>query len=112
MTEHSGPKPRGRRRRGLLRRTVRIVRALTLWGSDLLHDDFSTVWRNGRLFFGLVLSTIGLLSFASDRYCDGNTSSYYACTRPSTYYYYPWWAIILVIVGSLLIVLWFLRIRK
>jgi hypothetical protein len=76
---------------------------------DAIAVDLEEMIRHGRLFLGLILTLAGLLSFTSDRYCDGNASSYYACTRPATYYYYPWWAIVLVILGSFLIVLWFLR---
>jgi hypothetical protein len=109
MTRHVPGVTHGRRRRGLLGGILRFVRALFLYLRDALHDDLIDVLRNGKLFLGMLLAGIGLLSFSSDRYCDGNTSSYYACTRPSTYYYYPWWAIALVIIGSFLIVLWFLR---
>lgn len=76
---------------------------------DAIAVDAEEIIRHGRLFLGLALTLSGLLSFSSDRYCDGNASSYYACTRPATYYYYPWWAITLTLVGSFLIVLWFLR---
>lgn len=65
-----------------------------------------------RLVVGLLLVVSGLLAFASDRYCDGTASAYYACTNPSTYYYYPWWAIMLTAIGVVLCVLWFLRARE
>ena len=83
--------------------------AVVLFFRDAITDDLAIVWKHGRLFLGLILTIVGLLSFAADRYCDGNTSINYACTRPSSYYYYPWWAILLIILGSFSIVLWFLR---
>jgi hypothetical protein len=102
--------------RGLIRRTIRVGKrvvficgALVLVVKDMVVVDVEEISRHGRLFFGLALTLVGLLSFASDRYCDGNASSYYACTRPATYYYYPWWAILLIVIGSFLVVLWFLR---
>lgn len=73
------------------------------------RDDIRLGVAHIRLVVGTVLMTIGLLSFASDRYCDGTASSHYACTNPSAYYYYPWWAVGLVSVGVLLVVLWWVR---
>ena len=102
--------------RGLTRRIVRLVKrvvfalgTLLLIMKDACIVDLEETIRHGRLFLGIALTVVGVLSFGSDRYCDGNASSYYACTRPATYYYYPWWAIILIVLGSFLIVLWFLR---
>lgn len=77
----------------------------------VLSRDAVVVVSHLRLFLGMLLALIGLLSFASDLYCDGNVSSYYACTRPSTYYYYPWWATLLIVLGVTLVVIWFLRQR-
>jgi hypothetical protein len=74
--------------------------------------DLANIVEHGRLFLGTFLTLVGILSFASDRYCDGNTSAYYACTRPATYYYYPWWATLLIILGSFSVMLWFLRKKK
>lgn len=101
------PRPRARMTR--TRKMGRFVGALGQMVKEVLIDDLHTLGTNLRLFFGLGATLVGLLSYTSDRYCDGNTSTYYACTRPSTYYYYPWWAILLVVVGSWSVVLWFLR---
>lgn len=71
-----------------------------------VQEDLLRIVANIRLFAGFALLFWGLLSFASDRYCDGNTSAYYSCTRPSTYYYYPWWSVLLVVAGVFGITLW------
>jgi len=106
----------GRFFRALLRRIVRATKRLFLIGKYLVltltsgvADDVELIRTNLKIVLGSMLTVVGALSFASDRYCDGNTSSYYACTRPATYYYYPWWAVLLVVIGVTLIVLWFLR---
>lgn len=101
--------PRPRVRVGRMGKMWRTVVAVVLFFRDAVMEDLARIWKHGRLFLGMVLTTLGVLSFASDRYCDGNTSAYYACTRPATYYYYPWWAILLILLGSCSIVLWFLR---
>ncbi len=63
------------------------------------------------LFIGTVLLTIGLFSFESDKYCDGNTSEYLACTRPSTFYYFSSLDILFITVGLFFILIWFLKDR-
>lgn len=88
---------------------LRILAGIGLVFRDKIQKDAILIVLNSRLFIGILLIALGLLSFESDKYCDGNSSNYYACTRPSTYYYYPWWATLLVVVGSFSIVLWFLR---
>lgn len=100
-------KPR-KMRNGLMRK-MRIVHAFWVFVRNKLWDDILLLLQNGRLFLGLAMVLVGLLSFASDRFCDGGTSSYYTCTRPATYYFYPAWAILIVLVGAFFIVLWFLR---
>ncbi len=97
---------------GFVRRVMLTIGAFVSLVWRKLRGDIRVVARDARIFIGLGLVLTGLLSVASDRYCDGNASSHYTCTRPSTYYFYPWWAILLVIVGSFLIVLWYLRRKK
>jgi len=92
-----------------MRRVVFVLGALVLFARDILVGDTQDVVRHGHLFVGIASILVGVLSFASDKYCDGNAANYYTCTRPATYYYYPWWAILLIVVGSFFIVLWFLR---
>lgn len=80
-------------------------------GTAGLLDDLRVILLHARIVCGVVLLVIGLLSFSSDRYCDGTTSAYYACTNPSAYYYYPWWTILLIVLGSILVTVWMLRQR-
>lgn len=91
---------------------VRIAMRTIAFGTRGIVNDGVYVLREGRLFLGMLLLAVGLLSFASDRYCDGTASTHFACTRPTTYYYYPWWAIVLVILGTFLVLLWWLRRRE
>ena len=81
-------------------------------GAQSVRADVHVCVSAWRLVLGLVFVVVGLLSFASDRYCDGTVSSHYACTNPSTYYFYPWWTIMLTAIGAVLCVLWFLRARE
>lgn len=103
-----------RKRRGIyiLVWFLRMGRAVALFFRDKIKNDFGIVALHNKLFIGILLLIVGVMSFDSGKYCDGNSSNYYACTRPSTYYYYPWWAILLVVVGSFSVVLWFLRKKK
>jgi len=103
-----------KRRRGFSIGRVmrRMLRALLLFLRDKVYEDVVLITRNWRLFLGMLFTSVGLLSFSSDMYCDGNTSAYYACTRPATYYYYSSWAIFFIVLGSFLVVLWFLRGRE
>jgi hypothetical protein len=104
--------PRPRVRAGRMRKTGRVIGAVWRMLCDAFVDDVHTLFAHLRLFLGVGATVVGLLSYTSDRYCDGNTSTYYACTRSSTYYYYPWWAIVLVVAGLYGVVLWFLRSRS
>jgi hypothetical protein len=112
MNEQS--KRGGKKRRGFvfIRLVFRMGKAMLLFLKDKIYEDFELMLYHGRLFFGIILTGIGMLSFTSDRYCDGNTSSFYACTRPATYYYYPWWAILCTLLGTVFVTLWFLRKKK
>ena len=105
-------KRKSKKRRGIVRVLMRIVGAFYFFVYDIVVDDIKVILYNSRLFAGIALVIVGILSFGSGKYCDGNTSNYYACTRPSTYYYYSWWAIALIVMGSFSIVLWFLRKKK
>ncbi len=94
---------------GRVRRVFLTLVAFVRFVGEKFRVDIAYIFREWRLFAGMALVVTGLLSFVSDRYCDGNSSSAYTCTRPATYYYYPWWATVLVVVGGVLVVLWFLR---
>ena len=109
MNEYEVKGKRKRRGHRMIRLSLQVAVAGALFFRDKIQADFTTIVAQSRLFIGIALLSIGVLLFQSDKYCDGNPSTYAACTRPSTYYYYPWWAIVLVILGSFSIVLWFLR---
>jgi multisubunit Na+/H+ antiporter MnhG subunit len=64
------------------------------------------------LFLGIAFLIIGIFAFQSDRYCDGNTATYYACTNPSTYYYYPLGSIVLIVIGAFLTLLAYLGNKR
>lgn len=83
--------------RSLARRATRALRYL------LLETE---------LFLGAALVAIGLLSFESDKFCDGNTADYLSCTRPSTYYFFDWLDVTLIILGIFLILIWVLKTRE
>jgi hypothetical protein len=109
-TRHGGVRSRHAGR--FVHGTLRLIGRVLLFVRDLVATDGRVIAGHLRLFIGLVALAVGLLSFTSDRYCDGNTSNYYACTRPSTYYYYPWWATALVVLGMVSITLWLLRTKR
>ncbi len=98
-----------RRRPGVARRVLRILSALGQFLADRVARDVAVVVSEVRLFLGLTLVLGGILSFRTNRYCDGNVIDMSACTRPATYYYYPFWAIVFVVLGGFLICLWYLR---
>jgi hypothetical protein len=79
---------------------------------DGAQETFASVVREFDLFLGNALLLIGLLSFESDKFCDGNTADYLSCTRPSTYYYFDYLDIFLIVVGSTLVIAWFLKQRR
>ena len=76
------------------------------------EEDFRVLKREAGLFFGIVLTLVGLMNFQNGKNCDGNTADYLSCTRPSTFYYFGWIEIVLVLVGAFFIVLWFLKRRQ
>lgn len=89
-----------------------------LWNSisdkviTTFFKNYAVVQRELQLFIGTTLLIIGVFGFSSGKYCDGNTSEYLSCTRPSTFYYYDGVHVILVILGVTLILLWLLRRYK
>jgi len=66
---------------------------------------------NITLFLGLILISSGILSFRSDRYCEGNPNDYYGCVNPATYYYYSTTTIVIIVMGVLMLAFWRLRKR-
>lgn len=94
-------------------RGVRWVRtfsgAVASYAYRQVCSDLGLIMRHVRLFGGVACTVTGLLSFASDRYCDGSTSAYATCTRPAVYYFYPWWAVVLILIGLWSVLLWYVR---
>jgi len=76
---------------------------------DSASINLRIIIKNINLFFGFALLLIGVFSFNSDKYCDGNTANYLSCTRPTTYYYYEGWDVALIVAGISLILIWFLK---
>lgn len=76
------------------------------------RETVAVIVREFDLFLGNALLVVGLLSFESDKYCDGNTADYLSCTRPSTYYYFDYLDIILVVIGATIVLAWFLKQRR
>lgn len=78
---------------------------------DLVGEYARIVSREKELFLGASLGLLGLFSFESDKFCDGNTANYLSCTRPSTYYYFDALDITLIIIGVSLVLVWVLKNR-
>jgi len=99
-----------------VRRILYIAQAIVLYGFDraleIFGQDISIIKREGDLFFGVLLTTIGIFHFRSDKFCDGNSVDYLSCTRPTSYHYYGGLEIFLIVVGSFFILLWFLKRRR
>lgn len=79
---------------------------------DKLAHFVEVAGKEIELFVGTALVLVGMLSFESDKFCDGNTADYLSCTRPSTYYYYSSLDIAVIIVGVFLVLFWVLRTRR
>ncbi len=76
---------------------------------DFFAETLQIIVYAKELFIGAAFTTVGLMNFQSDKFCDGNTADYLSCTRPSTYYYYDWFAITLVLIGITLLLVWHVR---
>ena len=79
---------------------------------DRLAHFIEVLSKEIELFVGTALVLIGLFSFESDKFCDGNTADYLSCTRPSTYYYFGSLDIFCIVLGTFLILFWVLRSRE
>ncbi len=79
---------------------------------DKLAHFVEVVGKEIELFIGTALVLIGLFSFESDKFCDGNTADYLSCTRPSAYYYFGSLDIFCIVLGTFLILFWVLRSRE
>ena len=74
--------------------------------ADRSEDYVAVLRREAELFLGVGLVIVGLMNFENGKNCDGNTTDYLSCTRPSTFYYFSWWEILLVLLGAFLIAFW------
>ena len=97
-------------------RAVWISWAFILFIADkALESSIANVrimWKEFDLFFGTALVIIGLFSFNTGRYCDGNSAEYLSCTRPSAYYYFNGFDILLLMLGIFFILLWFQKNKQ
>ncbi len=103
-------------KRGKIRHAWRFTSLFTayLFESiiDAVGEYIGVIVREKELFLGAALSLIGLFSFESDKFCDGNTANYLSCTRPSTFYYFDALDITLIVIGVFLLLIWFLKQSK
>ena len=95
----------GRRQRG-------IVMSFFEGIYEFFAVSLRTIGQHKELFLGVAFTLVGLLSFKSDKFCDGNTADYLSCTRPSTYYFYSPLDIAVITVGVFLIMIWVLKARR
>ena len=99
-----------------VRRVFRFLWALIEHLFDALVDALGVyariMRREAALFFGVGLALVGFLNFQNGKNCDGNTSDYLSCTRPSTFYYYSWVEITIIVIGVFLLMLWFFRLHE
>ncbi len=76
---------------------------------DTVVEYTRIIVRERDLFFGATLFLVGLLSFESGKYCDGNAADYLSCTRPATFYYFDTLDTVLIVAGSICILVWFMK---
>lgn len=103
-------------RRGKIRHAWRFISLFIAYLFDSTIDAVSeyvhVIVREKELFLGAGFALIGVFSFESDKFCDGNTANYLSCTRPSTFYYFDALDITLIVVGVFLLLIWFLKHSK
>ena len=76
---------------------------------DAIGAYIGIMRREASLFWGSAFVIFGLLSFQSDKFCDGNTADYLSCTRPTAYHFYGTFDKMLIVVGVFLVLIWLLR---
>ena len=98
------------------KRIARIIWLSIVYFFDVLADaiiERAAIMRvEVDLFLGTSLAVLGILSFQTGKYCDGNTADYLSCTRPATYYYYSPVSIIAVVIGISLVLVWVVRRKR
>jgi hypothetical protein len=81
-----------------------------LW--DALVADARVVGEEANLFLGSLLFIVGLFNWSVGKYCDGNSSDYLSCTRPTVYYYYSAFEVVLMVVGASLVLVWLIERKR
>ncbi len=109
MDETTAPAPRQFR-------FLRVLRALLTYSIETIVDAIiirlRILAREKDLVIGSILVVVGFLNFESDKYCDGNTAEYLACTRPSTYYYFDALDITFIVLGVCLVLVAYIRAKS
>jgi len=108
MTEEKNTKRKNKEESKIWKNFLYLV-DLLIYGT---LGNFNIIKNNINLFLGTFLFVFGLLNFQSGKYCDGNTSEYLSCTRPTTYYYYDGLDIAIIIIGLFLIMIWVLKKKR
>ncbi len=102
-------------RPGSVKTAVRFMTLLVHYLFDRLVSATTAntliILREIDLFIGTAFLAVGLFSFESDKFCDGNTADYLSCTRPSTFYYFDSLDLFLIVAGLFFILLWWLKGR-
>lgn len=78
---------------------------------EAAYEDLKIVRTEVNLFLGVLLGLLGLFNWSTGKYCDGNSSDYLSCTRPTVYYYYGAFEITLIVLGTLLVLIWLVKKR-
>ncbi len=90
-----------RRRSGAVMRSIESL-------FEFVTSSLRIIAHEKALFMGVALTLVGLLSFESGKFCDGNTADYLSCTRPSTYYFFSPLEITIIVIGVFFILIWLL----
>jgi hypothetical protein len=103
------------RREGIIRYAFRVTGFMlrsTIEGTiDFISDHLRQLTREPALFLGAALLLVGLLSFESGKYCDGNTAQYLSCTRPAVYYYFDALDVTSAVLGAFFMLAWMVKRR-
>ncbi len=114
MPEHTKQQSPGRKGK------VRTM-AVTTWVSieyiatqivDAVTEDLRVFRKEANLFLGTTIGLLGLFNWSTGKYCDGNSSDYLSCTRPTVYYYYGAFEIALMVLGVVLVLVWCVNNRQ
>ena len=91
-------------------RTVWVsVEYLSVRVLEAIVEDLRIMREEIDLFLGAAFVLLGVMNWSTGKYCDGNSSDYLSCTRPTVYYYYGAFEIVLVVFGIALVLLWIVK---